>query len=174
MAEILGQKRPVLYHMQPLAPGRKCLLTVVTGIQRQPFLYDSFITGRYQPLIACQFCIQADIFFSAMVMSFKSIPAQIDGRFPVNVQKLFQPTAVVIVPMGKDGDIHTRQIDAEHPGIVRKQLRLSHIKQYFPAAGLYIEGQTVLRPEIFIQRTIFYQSSDLHLLYPPVVTVKST
>lgn len=69
---------------------------------------------------------------------------------------------MVVVAVGEDGDIHRRQINAEHGSIVREKISLSHIKKDLMAGSFDVKAQAVFRRQIRPCSGVFQKNCDLH------------
>ena len=59
-------------------------------------------------------------------------------RVPGGVEEPAQAVGMVVVAVGKDGDIYGRKIDAKRGGVFGKQIALSHIKKNLMLFSFYI------------------------------------
>lgn len=134
----------------------------LAGTEGQPVPDDSCAVGKNQTLAAGKRNIQPDIFFRAMVMRFKGMAVQIDGSCLIYFQKSFKAAAMVVMPVGEDGDVYGRKVDAKRGGILGKQAGLPHIKENLVFFRFYIQTQSMFGEHIFPFRCIFKQSSDFH------------
>jgi hypothetical protein len=62
-------------------------------------------------------------------MGLECMAIHIDEGFFIDAHEMAQPTAVIVMPMGQYRKIYFPQINTKHPGILRKQGRLSCIKK---------------------------------------------
>jgi len=134
----------------------------IAGVQGQPVAQGCGFAGKAQPEVLGQSRLQPDVFGAAMVMRFKGIAAQVDGRARIGRQKMRQPAAVVVVPVGEHGQVHPRQIHTQRPGVRGIQRRLAHVEQDVVGAGFDIKRQPVFRAQARVGRCILHKCGDLY------------
>ncbi len=165
MAEIFRKKYIVLKFGKPEISRKMFLFFFAAGIEGCPFREEGGAFCEDQTVMPGKGSIQADVFFGAVIMGLEGVAAQIDRSLPVYFQKSGKTAAVVVVSMGKDGQIHGFKIDAERGGIFREELGLAHIKENLMACSFDVQAQSVFGGHIRAFCRIFKQGCDLHVLY---------
>ena len=89
-------------------------------------------------------------------MRLKSIDAEIHRGFLIQFQKPFQTAAVIIMPVGENGQIHRRKIHSQPLCVDREILRLSRVKQNPVSFSLQVQTQPVFRKHIRNSCSIFH------------------
>ena len=155
MPEIVGQEELPHPLCQPEGvrghrPGQ-----AIAGGEGQPRGDGVLVPGEHQPPGGAEPMVQADIFFCAVVIGFEGVLVDINLSFPVPFQKPQHAAAVVVVPVGEDGEIRRFQLHPQLRRIVRKDAALACIEEESGPVRLHEEAQTVLRDQFGGEGGIF-------------------
>ena len=72
-------------------------------------------------------------------MGFKGVAADVYGGVIVDLQKVCQTTAVVVMTVGEYRHIHAGQIDVQRLRVAQKEVALPHVKKKVSACRLDIQ-----------------------------------
>ena len=100
-------------------------------------------------------------------MGFKGVGRYIKRRAGIAAQEGFHTAAVVIMAVGKDGNIHRSKVDAQFLGVFREGIGFSHIEENALTAGFDIKAQSMLRPQVRTAGCILQKYGDFHASFAP-------
>lgn len=126
---IVGQIAVRIPLSQPKASQGVGTGEVVAGIERQAARQGRLPIGWDQARMPLQSGVQANVLRFAVVEFPKGVFAEINGGVGIDLQKMIEPTAVIVVTVGKDGNVGGCEINAKLIGVPREQIGLSHVEK---------------------------------------------
>ena len=106
--------------------------------------------------------IQTDVLFASVIVRLERIPADINRRRRVDFQKTRKSAAVVVVSVGKNGEIDGGKVNAQLFRIFREQIGLTHVEQNAVCIRFDKQTQTVFAAEGITERGIFRKNGNFH------------
>ena len=155
MTEIVREKLSVFFSIQTKAAKIVVSVFFIAGIERETFADGGDVFGKDQPWMGLEFHIQTNIFFCSVIVGFKGMTAKVHRSLSVDLQKGFQPSAMVIMTVGEDGNVHSSQINIQFPGIFGKKSGLAHVKKQLVIERFDIQRQAVFCTQILPAGSIF-------------------
>ena len=95
-------------------------------------------------------------------MRLEGVAAQIQRRGLVTPEKSVHAAAVIIMAVGKDGEIHPGKVNAQFFGVVRKGAALAHVEENPMGTGFQVQAQTVLAGKVRGTGSIFDEGDEFH------------
>jgi len=134
---------------------------IIAGAQGDARPDLQHILHRDQPGMVFQCRVQTNVPAAAEMFP-EGMAAEIHRGVVIFCQEPCQASAVVIVAVGQDAEIHGIQVDAQLFRIVRKGTGLACIEEDGVAAGFDQQAQAVLGGQILPAGGVFNENGDLH------------